>query len=376
MDNSLKKIIADGLASLKNSFSSGGDKNQALGVDIGSSSIKVVQLKKKGGRAVLETYGVISLGPYGGTSVGALASLKTEDIARALKDVMKESNVTTKSSILSIPSLASLIFLVTLPGAVKESELENIIPIEARKYIPVPISEVTLDWFVIPNEDEMQENDSPSNIKRNREVLVVAIHNETLTQYREILKQTDLESDAFEMEIFSNIRSTFNNELAPFLIVDFGASKTKVSIVESGVVKVFHVVNRGSHDISRNISQALGMTFEEAEKLKRMVGLDASVNPEVEKIIRLAVNYIFTDINSIVFAYQKKYNKNISKVFLSGGGSLLKGLLEAARENFRVEVFYSNPFSKTEAPAFLEPVLENSGPEFAVAVGLALRQLS
>ncbi|HPK14002.1 MAG TPA: type IV pilus assembly protein PilM [Candidatus Paceibacterota bacterium] len=376
MDNSLKKIIADGLASLKNSFSSGGDKNQALGVDIGSSSIKVVQLKKKGGRAVLETYGVISLGPYGGTSVGALTSLKTEDIARALKDVMKESNVTTKSSILSIPSLASLIFLVTLPGAVKESELENIIPIEARKYIPVPISEVTLDWFVIPNEDEMQENDSPSNIKRNREVLVVAIHNETLTQYREILKQTDLESDAFEMEIFSNIRSTFNNELAPFLIVDFGASKTKVSIVESGVVKVFHVVNRGSHDISRNISQALGMTFEEAEKLKRMVGLDASVNPEVEKIIRLAVNYIFTDINSIVFAYQKKYNKNISKVFLSGGGSLLKGLLEAARENFRVEVFYSNPFSKTEAPAFLEPVLENSGPEFAVAVGLALRQLS
>lgn len=376
MDNSLKKIIADGLASLKNSFSGGGDKKQALGVDIGSSSIKVVQLKKKGGRAVLETYGVISLGPYGGTSVGALTSLKTEDIARALKDVMKESNVTTKSSILSIPSLASLIFLVTLPGTVKESELENIIPIEARKYIPVPISEVTLDWFVIPNEDEMQENDSPSNIKRNREVLVVAIHNETLTQYREILKQTGLESDAFEMEIFSNIRSTFNNELAPFLIVDFGASKTKVSIVESGVVKVFHVVNRGSHDISRNISQALGMTFEEAEKLKRMVGLDASVNPEVEKIIRLAVNYIFTDINSIVFAYQKKYNKNISKVFLSGGGSLLKGLLEAARENFRVEVFYSNPFSKTEAPAFLEPVLENSGPEFAVAVGLALRQLS
>jgi len=376
MDNSLKKIIADGLASLKNSFSSGGDKKQALGVDIGSSSIKVVQLKKKGGRAVLETYGVISLGPYGGTSVGALTSLKTEDIARALKDVMKESNVTTKSSILSIPSLASLIFLVTLPWTVKESELENIIPIEARKYIPVPISEVTLDWFVIPNEDEMQENDSPSNIKRNREVLVVAIHNETLTQYREILKQTGLESDAFEMEIFSNIRSTFNNELAPFLIVDFGASKTKVSIVESGVVKVFHVVNRGSHDISRNISQALGITFEEAEKLKRMVGLDASVNPEVEKIIRLAVNYIFTDINSIVFAYQKKYNKNISKVFLSGGGSLLKGLLEAARENFRVEVFYSNPFSKTEAPAFLEPVLENSGPEFAVAVGLALRQLS
>jgi type IV pilus assembly protein PilM len=375
MDNSLKKIIEEGLASLKSSFGSKGDKSQALGVDIGSSSIKIVQLKKKAGRAVLETYGVISLGPYGGANVGALTSLKTEDISRALTDVMKESNVTTKSAILSIPSLSSLIFLVSLPGNVKDSDLKNIIPIEARKYIPVAISEVTLDWFVIPNESEVLE-EGESGMNKNKEVLVVAIHNETLSQYREILKQTKLESNAFEMEIFSNIRSTFNNEVAPFLILDFGASKTKVSIVESGMVRVFHVVNRGSHDISRNISQALSVTFEEAEKLKRMVGLDPSVNPDVEKIIRLAVNYIFTDINSIVFAYQKKYNKNISKVFLSGGGSLLKGLLDVAKDNFRMDVFYSNPFSKTEAPAFLEPVLEQSGPEFAVAVGLALRQLS
>ena len=121
---------------------------------------------------------------------------------------MKESNVRTKSSILSIPSLASLIFLVTLPWTVKESELENIIPIEARKYIPCSNFRSNFGLVCYSHEDEMQENDSPSNIKRNREVLVVAIHNETLTQYREILKQTGLESDAFEMEIFSNIRST------------------------------------------------------------------------------------------------------------------------------------------------------------------------
>ncbi len=376
MDNSLKKIISEGLQNLKSSFGSSKSKGQALGIDIGSSSIKIVQLKKKAGRAVLETYGIISLGPYGGTNVGALAALKTEDIVRALTDVMKESNVTTKSAILSIPSLSSLIFLVTLPPTVKDSDLQNIIPIEARKHIPVPISEVTLDWFVIPDEELLYEEGRDNQRKINREVLVVAIHNETLAQYREILKQTGLESNAFEMEVFSNIRATFNNELSPFLIVDFGASKTKVSIVEAGVVRVFHVVNRGSHDISRNISQALGVTFEEAEKLKRIVGLDAGSNPEVEKIVRMATNYIFSDINSIVFAYQKKYNKSISKVFLSGGGSLLKGLLEAAKENFKIEVIYSNPFSKTEAPAFLEPILENSGPEFAVAVGLALRQLS
>lgn len=378
MDNSLKKIISEGLIGLSNAFKSNKLGNDALGIDIGSSSIKVVQLKKKNGKAVLETYGVLSLGPYGNTEVGTVTNLKTEDLSRALLDVMKESNVTTKSAVIAIPSLSSLIFTLSLPGKIDESQLSKIIPIEARKYIPVPITEVSLDWFVIPQEAESFEsdgnNENATQIKI--EVLVVAIHNDTLSQYQEILKKTELISDSFEMEIFSNIRSSFNHEIAPVMLIDFGASKTKVSIVEAGIVRVFHVVNRGSQDISRNISQSLSIPFEEAEKLKRTVGLDASLDARVEKIARLSVNYILTDINSIVFAYEKKYNKNISKVLLVGGGSLLKGLLDVAKANFQAEVVYSNPFSKTEAPAFLEPILAISGPEFAVAVGLALRQLS
>jgi type IV pilus assembly protein PilM len=378
MDNSFKKIISEGLNSLSSVFNSNKLSSSYLGVDIGSSSIKVVQLKKKNGKAILETYGVLSLGPYNNSSVGAVTSLKTEDISRALIDVMKESNVTTKSAVISIPSLSSLIFTISLPNKIDEGQLSKVIPIEARKYIPVPITEVSLDWFVIPDVAESTESDGISSnvIEPKIEVLVVAIHNDTLSQYQEILKKTDLYSDSFEIEIFSNIRASLNHELAPVMLIDFGASKTKVSIVEAGVVRVFHVVNRGSQDISRNISQSLSVTFEEAEKLKRTVGLDAKADEKVEKIARLSINYIFTDINGIVFAYEKKYNKNISKVFLVGGGSLLKGLLEVAKANFQAEVVRSNPFSKIEAPAFLEPVLEASGPEFAVAVGLALRQLS
>jgi type IV pilus assembly protein PilM len=157
--------------------------------------------------------------------------------------------------------------------------------------------------------------------------------------------------------------------------MDFGASKTKLSIVEGGVVRVFHVVNRGSQDITKNISSSLGIPFDEAEKLKRTVGLDNNSNSEVAGIVRLSVDYIISDTNSVVLAYEKKYNKNISKIVMVGGGSLLKGLLERASSNFNTEVVYSDPFSKTEAPAFLEPVLKVSGPEFAGAVGLALRQM-
>ena len=378
MSNSFKKIISEGIASISSIFSSDKSGNGVLGVDIGSSAIKVVQLKKKNGKAVLETYGVLSLGPYGSTDVGSVTNLKTEDISRALIDVMKESNVTTKSAVISIPSLSSLIFTITLPGKIVESQLPKIIPIEARKYIPVPISEVTLDWFIIPQDEEVFETDESSSdpVSAKIEVLVVVIQNETLAQYQEILKKTGLKSDSFEMEIFSNIRSTFNHELAPIMLIDFGASKTKISIIETGVVRVFHVINRGSQDITRNISQSLSITFEEAEKLKRSAGLDASIDPRVEKVARLVVDFIFSDIHSVVFSYEKKYNKNVSKVFLVGGGSLLRGLLNNAKESFHTEVVYSNPFSKTEAPAFLAPILETSGPEFSVAVGLALRQLS
>ncbi|MEK7586005.1 MAG: type IV pilus assembly protein PilM [Patescibacteria group bacterium] len=382
MDNSLKKIISSGLESLSKIFTSNKSSSNALGIDIGSSSIKVVQLKKKGGKAILETYGALSLGPYGKSEVGAIASLQTEDIARALVDLMKESNVTTKSGVVAIPSSSSLIFTISLPSRVTEDQLPSIVPIEARKYIPVPISEVSLDWFMVPPEISVFDNSTipqPSNtadVDPNIEVLVVAIHNDILSRYQDILSKTDIRAESFEMEIFSNIRSSFGHDLTPILFIDFGASKTKLSIVEGGVVRVFHIVNRGSQDITRNISSSLGISFEEAEKLKRSVGLNEASNSQVADIVRLSVDYIFSDTNSVVLAYEKKYNKSISKVILVGGGSLIRGLLEKAIESLHTEVVHGDPFSKTEAPAFLKPVLELSGPEFSVAVGLALRQLS
>ena len=377
MDNSFKQIISSGLANI---FSSGKSSDSALGIDIGSSSIKVVQLRKKRGKAVLETYGALSLGPYGKVEIGKAVSLSVEDIMKALNDTMKESNVTTSFGTISIPTASSLIFTISLPASITEDQLKSVIPMEARKFIPVPISEVTLDWFVIPKEAEVFEDDlmhtrvkSPDS---KIEVLIVAVHNDTLTRYQEILKKTGIHSDSFEMEIFSSIRSSFGHDLTPVLLMDFGASKTKLSIVEAGVVRLFHVVNRGSQDISSNIATSTGVSFEEAEKLKRSVGLDEKENKDVADISRLSIDYIFSETNSVVLAFEKKYNKNISKVVLTGGGSLLKGLLPYANLSFHTEVFYSNPFSKTEAPAFLQPVLEVSGPEFAVAVGLALRQLS
>lgn len=357
--------------------------DSVLGIDIGSSSIKIVQLKKKGGKAVLETYGALSLGPYASTDIGTLTNLPTDILAKALVDVLKESNTTTTNGALAIPSIASLIFIITLPGNIKDSDLANIIPVEARKYVPVPIAEVTLDWWMLPNEAQNQDQSTdtmqnPVDISKtmNTEVLVVAIHNDTLSKYRELLTASNINSHFFEMEIFSAIRSSFNYELAPVVFIDFGASKTKVTIIEYGIVKSFHIINRGSYDITKNISTSLAISFKEAEDLKRSVGMSTNANQAVADVVKISIDYILAESYAIVLAYQKKYNKAISKVILMGGGSQTLGLMDKVSEVFSVEVMYADPFTKAEAPAFLEPILKQSGPEFAVALGLALRQLS
>src|SRR3989338_4083940 len=143
MDNPLKKFFSS-----FDLFKEPG--SSAVGVDIGTSSIKVVEIKRRKGKAVLETYGAISLGPYAGLDAGRVTNLPVEKLAEALGEVLKQSGITTTSAAFSIPVQSSLIFMIELPVQVTENEIPAIVPTEARKYIPVPINEVTLDYFILP----------------------------------------------------------------------------------------------------------------------------------------------------------------------------------------------------------------------------------
>ncbi len=356
--------------------SSGGS---ALGIDIGTSAIKIVEIKKKGGRAMLETYGAVSLGPYADLDLGKVTNLSAEKIVEALKEVLKAAGVTTSSAALAIPAQSSLVFTIELPPSVKESALATIVPTEARKYIPVPITEVSLDWFVLPKKEtsfeEANNPDLPKDAGKT-EVLVVAIQNDAVSKYRSLVTQTNLEAGFFEIEIFSSIRANFEHELSPVLLMDFGASRTKLSLVEFGTVKSFHTINRGAADITESISKSLQIPFAKAEEMKKEFGLFGNpAERSLADIIKVHTDYIFSEANNVLLGYEKKYGRTISKVILSGGGALMKGLPEVAAASFRAEVEVGHPFSKVGAPAFLEKVLAATGPEFAVALGLALRKL-
>ncbi|MFA6324894.1 MAG: type IV pilus assembly protein PilM [Candidatus Paceibacterota bacterium] len=375
MDNPFKKILdsASGLFS-------GGSPDSAVGIDIGSSAIKIVEIKKKEGKAVLQTYGSIALGSYADLEIGRITNLTAEKNIEALKEVLKQSGVVTTSAALSIPVQSSLIFTLELPAQVKESDIPSIVPNEARKYIPVPITEVSLDYFLLPKKEPTfaEANNPEASFSRGEknEVLVVAIQNDAISKYRSIVSGCDLNAGFFEVEIFSSVRANFEHELSLVLMIDFGASRTKLSLVEFGMVKSFHIVNRGGSDISDSISKSLSIPFAKAEEMKKEFGLfENPTEVKLPDIIKIHTDYIFSEINNVLLSYEKKYNRTISKVILTGGGALLKGLKEVAENNFRAEVEIGHPFSKVSAPVFLEKVFENIGPEFAVALGLALRKL-
>ena len=374
MYNPFQKILSS-----VSSFAGDGS-GEAVGIDIGTSAIKVVELKKKAGKVILETYGAISLGPYAGGEVGQVTNLPTEKIAEALKEVLKQSGVVTSSAALAIPMQSSLIFPIELPAQIKDSDIPSIIPIEARKYIPVPISEVSLDYFLLPEREpsfeDMNSSEAIPQKTSKKNVLVVATQNDAVSRYRSILSQRNLTFSFFEIEIFSSVRANFEHNLSLVMLMDFGASRTKLALVEFGMVKSYHTIERGGADISLSISTSLGIPFFEAEKMKKEFGLfENPTEKSLSDIIKIHIDYIFSETNNVLLGYEKKYNRAISKVIFSGGGSLLKGLKEVAANNFRAEIEIGHPFSKVNAPAFLGKVLETMDPEFAVALGLALRKL-
>lgn len=378
-NNSLNEILNKFSSLIKSS-----SRGSVIGVDIGSSAIKIIQIKKESGRAVLETYGSLSLGPYAGGQVGQVVPISQDQVILALNDLVKESSITTKDSAFCIPASSSLVFLLELPPSINQSDLSGVVETEARKYVPVPITEVSLDWWAIPerlsydaNDDSYVDvRDNKSTEKAPSRVLVAAIHNDTLKKYQDIVSGSNFKSDFFEIEMFSNLRSTIEDRLNTMMIVDIGALKTKVSIVDRGVIQDFHIINKASQDITTALSTGLQITFDQAEDLKKNFGInDNQKFPKSVDIIKSTLDYIFFEINNVLLNYQKKNNKTIEGVILTGGGSMLKGLLDYSEKKIDSSVSMGNPFSKIQSPAFLENVLAESGPEFSVAAGLALRKL-
>jgi len=371
----------------------------ALGIDIGSSSVKIVQLGRERGKVKLETYGELAVGPYVDLAIGQTASFSADKLVPILTDLFREAGVSTTTAAFSIPLKSSLILTVEMPDLPPE-ELAQAIPIEARKYVPVPIAEVALDWQVIPRSHETFASSSSEEKKKlpktndpalkntasleKTDVLLAAIHKETINLYTEVAKGMKLDSRFFEIETFSALRSVIpTSDLTPVAVIDMGASATKMTIVDNGIVKISHTIGKGSQDITSAISKSLSVDYTKAEEIKREFGLaraglsvrgvDAdALNISVTPIIE----YIFAEANRVVVNYQRRYKQSVDRAILLGGGALLKGAVDIAVRRLGVDVAVARPFEHLSAPEHMSQVLADAGPSFAVAIGLAERLLN
>ena len=361
-----------------------GTGKRVVGIDIGSSAIKVVQARKEKGVAVLETYGSLATGPYSGDAeVGQCIAPSEEVLHTVLSALLKEANVEAKSACVSIPFHSSLISLIEVPP-MSDEKIAQVISFEARRYVPVPLEDVSIDWFVIPEvlfesddasifENETEGVALPEKEKK-RKVLLIAIHNHELIRHKSILNKTNLETKFFEIEIFSTLRSSLYDGRLPVIIIDMGARTTKFYVIRHGIILRSFFINQGGQIITQSIAQTMSISFKEAEQRKREFGL-GDANKEVQHAISLVIDEIFVEANNAIVDFEQRYRQSLAKVILTGGGASMKGILKEANNKTKIEVEIANPFGRLRHPTILSETLKANGSEFSVAVGAVLRAL-
>lgn len=378
------KTMASFLDPIKKIFH-GGHKGAALGIDIGSSSIKVALVEKVEEKAVLRNYGEITLGPRAGVGAGQATNLPPEKIAEALRDILKEAGIVAGHTFIAIPFNASLLSVVELPE-VEKREFESMVMNEARRYIPVPINEVSLDWWVLPKRKAEAKKVAPVATPEGEpkqvgkvEAIIAAIHNEVLKKYESIKRDAHIPGEAshFEIEIFSTLRAIVGRDLSPIMVIDIGAGSTKLALVDEGVVRGSHVISMGAQDLTLALSRSRGISFDQAEEIKCRVGMIGDEEGrDVLAVAELLLANIMNEAARFAENYERKHETKITKVILVGGGARLKGLEKIVTKNFpNAAISIGDPFARVDAPAFLAATLKDFSPSFAVALGIALKGL-
>lgn len=338
-------------------------RESVIGIDIGSSSVKIVQLRETKGVPTLETYGELQLGPYEGVDIGRGTHLPSAKTVEALVDIMREAGATSKSVAYAISYGSSFTATIPIP-TLDQEKVGAMVPVEARKYIPISLTKVSLDWFPLSlNEEEKTTN-----------TLISAVYNEAKDRYDSIMKGGDFRTLASEIEIFSSVRSVLSEKDSAVAILDCGASSTRLYIVHKGVVAKTHSVLLSGSELTQALSKALAIEFKDAEELKRSFGIyGKKSDPRVQKTLVSMLDRGLRELHTVIKRYEESEGVSIETVVLSGGGALLRGIDIYIQDMFSRSVKVADPFSKVAYPAFLEDTLREAGPSFAVAVGIALR---
>ncbi len=353
-----------------------------LGVDIGTFSIKVVQLSRKGKYPKLVTYGYSNAIKKNKDELG-----KKKDILEKIevfKKIAYKAGVTTTKVISALPSFSVFSSIINLTD-VSEKDLDSAIRWEAKKVIPVDVSQMILDWKILKKSkvDKTTNENNTGIIKKSKKqnnlrILLTAAPKKLVQNYVDIFNNSGFSLISLETETFSLIRSLIGQDKSQIMIVEIGAVNTDITIVKDSLPILSRSIDVGGFTITKEISRIFNVSLERAEQFKYDFSLSlfgSSEQQTIPKIIKQTIEPILNEIKYTFKIYQTQDDRNVEKIILSGGSALIGNFVDYLSSALNKNVYIGNPWSSIIYPKELEPVLNEIGPKFSVAIGLALREM-
>ncbi len=343
---------------------------RVLGIDVGSFSIKIAEISSKGESFYLENYAFLEssflyYNPFRSLKERSF-SLSTKDTAQALKEMIAEAKFKSKVASFAIPDFTSFFTTFTLPPMSRE-ELHSAVKFEARKYIPLPIREMALDWLPVGGLKEGGHEQV--------RILLSAVPKRIVEQYQEMAYLAGLDLKSVEVEVFSIVRALVDRESSQTLaIIDLGYKTTTCTIVDLGVPKISHSFSIGGEELTKALKTNLGLDVETAERLKSKYGI-LEKGEVIREVLLQVVDSIIIEIEKTLQHLYQLEQKSVDKVILIGGGANLPGLREYLASKLSKVVEVGDSFRKVKVPSKLEGVLRDLSIIFAPAIGTALGQL-
>ncbi len=336
------------------------DPKKSLGIDVGTTSIKVVELLQKEEGISLNNYGIASVKDITGKKMrtksdgtGAFTSLTA--IAETVEAILKEAKIKSKRSVFSIPDHSSFFTSFRVPK-MKKSEVESAIQFQARQRVPLPLNEVTLDWQLT--------NVSEKNGEEMVEVLLLAVPNDAIRSYRGIAQKAGLEVGSLDAGAFGLAR-VYGEDGKTIVVVDVGDQTTTVNIIENEIPKYSHALDIAGKDFTEDIAILPEVDYNENEE---------EIASRVPRKIRKSLSEdLVNKVKEVCENYQRESEKEIDRVIITGGGANLEDVRDHFSENFSASV--ADPFEKLIYPDVLEPITDEISPLFSVAIGMALQGL-
>lgn len=344
-------------------------KRFPVGIDIGTSSIKVAHLGYGSKGMVLRYAGLTEL-------LHPENESGDKGIVMALYDIFREGRLNKKKAAINFSGRNPIIRYLNIPKMPKE-ELNEAMKWETKKITPVPVEDLIIDFLIV---GESEERD----IKRY-EIVLVAVERTAILDQISGLKQTGLKISAIDvnpLSLLNAVKLNYPDDLAYNIVfVDIGAGKTEINISKNGILRFTRSVQIGGEDITAAIIRELQLEYADADRLKKEFGMLGEQTPVSDKpdirlkdIIRNEVDRLILEVQRSIDYYRAQFREeSIKRVILIGGTPLMPGLKEYFASYFEAEVTIDDPFSRIvcDDPSFSE--LRLMGSRFSSSIGLALR---